>query len=133
MCVPRGLSFLTQRDTSHLLSTPPNAPPTGRYTSHRNVRELLLQHSLEPGFHIFNTFPNASAASPPPSVDVSEWMRRSTFCWVPPGQRYGDARRHVLAAFLGASRASNSWLGTHGLAAMLSHLPCWLHCQLFNC
>ena len=28
-------------------------------------------------------------------------MARSDFCWVPPGQRYGDARRHILAAFHG--------------------------------
>ena len=28
-------------------------------------------------------------------------MQRSHFCWVPPGQRYGDARRHILAAFHG--------------------------------
>ena len=26
---------------------------------------------------------------------------RSQFCWAPPGQRYGDARRHLLAAFHG--------------------------------
>ena len=28
-------------------------------------------------------------------------MQRSHFCWVPPGQRYGDARRHIISAFHG--------------------------------
>ena len=43
----------------------------------------------------------ASAVSKPTKVDVNEWMQRSVFCWVPPGQRYGDARRHIISAFHG--------------------------------
>ena len=96
------------------------------YAHEPNVRELLMHHRYEPGFKIVNTFPapakpaNHSAvgrrgirrrlgAGKGPgkgdggSVEVNavEWMRRSRFCGVPPGQRYGDARRHLVAAFLG--------------------------------
>jgi hypothetical protein len=78
------------------------------YASEVNVREAILAHRGETDFHIVNSYvdprTNRSgliAPSPPPHVDTIEWMRRSTFCWVPPGQRYGDARRHILAAFLG--------------------------------
>ena len=34
-------------------------------------------------------------------LDAHAHMARSEFCWVPPGQRYGDARRHLVAAFHG--------------------------------
>ena len=34
-------------------------------------------------------------------ADAYELMVRSVFCWVPPGQRYGDARRHILATLNG--------------------------------
>ena len=87
------------------------------YNDALNVREELLRLSDEQGFKIVNTFPakrNGTDASGGKGVgdkgggkggetwvNVVEWMRRSTFCVVPPGQRYGDARRHILAAFLG--------------------------------
>jgi hypothetical protein len=34
-------------------------------------------------------------------LEAHAYMARSDFCWVPPGQRYGDARRHLVAAFHG--------------------------------
>ena len=93
------------------------------YEHEANVREQLLAHQNEPGFVIVNSLRapthtpggrrllaphNATgggaagaAGGAPASVDVIAWMRRATFCWAPPGQRYGDARRHLLAAFLG--------------------------------
>jgi hypothetical protein len=33
-------------------------------------------------------------------AQAAEAMRNATFCWVPPGQRYGDARRHLVASFV---------------------------------
>eukprot|EP00966_Prymnesium_polylepis_P208256 4824046-Prymnesium_polylepis.1 len=66
------------------------------YVDAPNVRQLLLAHAREPRFVIVDSAaPNASR------VDGVQMMLRSTFCWAPPGQRYGDARRHLPAAFLG--------------------------------
>ena len=68
-----------------------------------NVREILMRHAGSPGFQIVNTYPGAKAGGSKGGneVSVGDWMRQSVFCGVPPGQRYGDARRHLLAAFLG--------------------------------
>ena len=46
-------------------------------------------------------------------------MRRSTFCWVPPGQRYGDARRHITAAFHGCIPVFSVPDGHHTLEEVL--------------
>ena len=88
------------------------------YASRPNVRELILEHIGAPGFKIVNTFEggrNASAAG----VDTYTWMRRSVFCWVPPGQRYGDPRRHILAAFLGCVPVFSVPDGHHTLEELL--------------
>ena len=61
-----------------------------------NVRTALLAHTGEAGFKIVNTF-NKSVTR----VSSHDWMRASHFCWVPPGQRYGDARRHIVSVFTG--------------------------------
>ncbi|KAL3929373.1 MAG: hypothetical protein SGPRY_001985 [Prymnesium sp.] len=81
----------------------PNAHRANPMYQHReNVREALMQHASEPGFRVVNSFVDGRNKSSSLTKDETyEWMRRSTFCWVPPGQRYGDARRHILASFMG--------------------------------
>ncbi|KAL1527280.1 hypothetical protein AB1Y20_015955 [Prymnesium parvum] len=84
-----------------------------------HVRTLILAHAHEEGFLVHNSFQPARAArdarraagglvsvrSGVGRVDLRadgvDLMSRSVFCWVPPGQRYGDARRHILATLLG--------------------------------
>lgn len=99
------------------------------YASQPNVRELILLHVKEPGFKIVDSFPQranatAQAAGRPAVTKLDEretyaWMRRSEFCWVPPGQRYGDARRHVLAAFLGCIPVFSVPDGHHTLGELV--------------
>ena len=66
-----------------------------------NVRETLLRLRAEDpafnasGFAVFNSARRGAR------VNATEYMLHSQFCWAPPGQRYGDARRHLLAAFHG--------------------------------
>ena len=105
------------------------------YEKAPNPRELLMTIQGEPGFKIVNTFPdrhnnkNASSRSgrrlqngevqPAGYVNKVEWMRRSVFCWAPPGQRYGDARRHILSAFLGCIPVLTLPDGHHTLEEIL--------------
>ena len=95
------------------------------------VRAQVLQHVAAPGFKVYNSFPNATVLRlraearrlrlPPPRLEAQrinavEWMRRSVFCWVPPGQRYGDAQARLywggcftddtITVVLGALRAA---------------------------
>ena len=72
------------------------------YVGQPNVRELLLQLSASPGFRIVNSVRGGRNASAPLShAEAVQAMAGANFCAVPPGQRYGDARRHIVAAFLG--------------------------------
>lgn len=74
-----------------------------------HVRADILRLKGEPGFFIHNSFlppPRmrkalGTKAKPAPRVSHLEMERHASFCWVPPGQRYGDARRHVPSSFLG--------------------------------
>ena len=65
------------------------------------MRETLLRLRAEdPAFNAsgFAVFDSARRGA---RVNATEYMLHSQFCWAPPGQRYGDARRHLLAAFHG--------------------------------
>ena len=84
---------------------------------------VLLQHAAAPGFRIVNSFPpaagRANATPPLTAAQTRDGMRRATFCWVPPGQRYGDARRHIIAAFHGCIPVFTVPDGHHTLEEVL--------------
>ena len=63
--------------------------------------------------------PGKGDGTKPTRVDANEWMQRSHFCWVPPGQRYGDARRHIIAAFHGCIPVLSVPDGHHTLEEVL--------------
>ena len=86
------------------------------------VRAHILPLATQPGFKIVNSWPNKSAPASQARreyVDGAAWMQRSHFCWVPPGQRYGDARRHVIAAFHGCIPVFTIPDGHHTLEEVL--------------
>ena len=66
------------------------------YAAELNVRVAAMALASEPGFVVVN-----SAAPNATRVDAVAHMLGAKFCWVPPGTRYGDARRHLYAAALG--------------------------------
>ena len=69
------------------------------YAAGPNVRTELLRLSTAGAF-AENSFVVVDSAQGG-QLDAHAYMARSDFCWVPPGQRYGDARRHLVAAFHG--------------------------------
>ena len=70
------------------------------YAARPNVRAELLRLSTTTRPFANGRFVIADSTQGS-GLDAHAWMARSVFCWVPPGQRYGDARRHLVAAFHG--------------------------------
>ena len=49
-------------------------------------------------------------------------MRKSDFCWAPPGQRDSAARRHIPASFLGCVPVLSLPVGHYTLEEVLAHV-----------
>jgi len=82
---------------SHPLPKPGKQPSVRglRLYAHPHVRaDIHRLHKQTPNFKVVNSLLDEK-------VDPVTWMLKSQFCWVPPGQRYGDPRRHLLSASFG--------------------------------
>ncbi|KAL1496466.1 hypothetical protein AB1Y20_016420 [Prymnesium parvum] len=94
------------------------------YASAANVREAVMAHAAAEGFRLVDS---ARGGPKLTAAECAAEMARASFCWVPPGQRYGDARRHLVAAMVGCVPVFSVPDGHHTLEELLPWRALALH------